>query len=54
MRATRALQEERSIDRIAVPQQILGGGVVGECIYDLLRGPRCRRCISDVEPKNGR
>jgi hypothetical protein len=34
--------EDRSVDRIAVSQQILGRSVVGERLDDLLRGPRCR------------
>ena len=36
------LHEDRAVDRIAVPQQILGRGVVGEGLDDLLRGLRCR------------
>ena len=36
------LHEDQSVDRIAVPQQILGRSVVGERVDDLLRGPsRC-------------
>ena len=37
------------MDRIAVPQQRLGGGVVGGCIDGLLRGPCCRRRIRIIE-----
>lgn len=37
------------MDRIAVPQQRLGGGVVGGCIDGLLRGPCCRRRIRSIE-----
>jgi hypothetical protein len=34
------LLEDRSVDRISVPQEILGRGVVVERVDDLLRGPR--------------
>ena len=34
------LHEDRAVDRIAVPQQILGRCVVRERVDDLLRGPR--------------
>ena len=31
--------EDRSVDRVSVPQQIFGRGVIGERIDDLLSGP---------------
>src|ERR1035441_270096 len=40
--ALNPLHEERSVDRIAIPQQILGRGFVGKRVDDLLGGPGCR------------
>ena len=47
--ALNPLHKDRSVDRIAVSQQILGRCVFGERIDDLLRGPRCRWRIGNVE-----
>src|SRR5690242_19879490 len=44
-----SMHEGRTVDRIPVAQQILGCCVVGESIDDLLGGPPCSWCISNVE-----
>ena len=43
------LHEERSVDRIAIPQQILGCCVVGKRMDDLLCGPSGRGSVRNVE-----
>jgi hypothetical protein len=47
--ALNPLHEDRSVDRITVPQQILGCGVVRECVDDLLGRPLCGGRLGSIE-----
>jgi hypothetical protein len=47
--AFEAVAKGRAVNAVAIPHQILGGVVVGECFDDLLCGPSGRGMLGDVE-----
>jgi len=46
-----AALEDLAIDRVAIAEEVLRGGVVGERLDDLLRDPRGRWVVGDVDVK---
>jgi hypothetical protein len=49
LHALHALTEGVTVDRIAIAEEIDGGGVVREAVHDLLGGPRSGGMLGDVE-----
>jgi hypothetical protein len=47
--AFEAAAKGRAVNAVAIPHQVLGGGVVGKCFDDLLCGPSGRGVLGDVE-----
>ena len=47
--AFEAMAKGRAVNAVAIPHQVLGGGVVGKCLDDLLCGPSGRGVLGDVE-----
>jgi hypothetical protein len=50
--ALHALTEGVPVDRVAIAEEISGGGVVGEAVHDLLGGPGSGGMVGDVEVQN--
>jgi hypothetical protein len=53
LHALHALAERVAVNRIAIAEDIGGGGVLREGVHDLLSGPRRGRMLGDVNQGEG-